>query len=63
MSKDWWRLNAKSYGKVTIRWCIEWTPNKGGWVRARSNQNQKWKYQKCGCAKNAESIGLALIAK
>jgi len=60
---DWWRLNAKKCGKIIIRWEIEWTCSREGYVRARHNEKEEWKYQKCGCAKNAESIGLSLLEK
>lgn len=57
-SDGWWDyLQADRVSK------IQWTPKCGGWVRSRLDSITPWAYQQCGNAKNAESIGEALIER
>lgn len=53
---DWW-----DYTKVAMNHKIQWTPQCGGWVRARRDRCTKWEYKKCGNASCALSTGDRII--
>jgi hypothetical protein len=54
---NWWRLNKKEEAISDI----EWTPDKGGVVRARLDSLEAWEYRPCEKARFAVGIGEGII--
>jgi len=54
---DWWRLNKQEFSTESI----EWTPDEGGWVRAKIDSISNWGYARCKNARYALSIAIAIL--
>jgi len=55
---EWW--NCLMVGEPSE---IQWSPAKGGVVRAKIDTITNWEYKVCPCAKSAIGIGAGIIDK
>ena len=54
---DWWEF----VNQEDFTFSIQWTPKRGGIVRAKLDDFDSWQYKHCGCANNAHSCGISMI--